>query len=345
MNRRFKKYLTATNCLIVALIVFYLLDCYLPLPQGYEGYTAWNNDAPPALNYIFGFCGGLLTNHMAMGQTLAGGTAVYRHITQMLLHGGLLHLTANAVGLYFIGNYTEKRFGWWLTLVLFFLVGFIESFITDPLYLAIAPRKAEEVAQTVSMGASGGVFGLAGASLAALLFDIKSFKKIDKPTLIVSAIYGVVATYVVSFGWTTVCHNVALVLGLAIGTAVILPFYVLKKGKFAPGIKIPVGRKVHVIIDRKMGTVHPNHENIFYEVNYGYVENVTGGDGEEQDVYVLGVDEPVDTFDGVVTAVIHRLDDNEDKWVVVPEGIEVTDEEIVKKTHFQERYFKTTIER
>lgn len=86
------------------------------------------------------------------------------------------------------------------------------------------------------MGASGGIFGLIGALLAAIFFDIKSFKKIGLPTIIVSAAYGFLTTYVVSFGWTTVCHNVAFVLGLAVGTLIILPFFLLKKGKFAPAV-------------------------------------------------------------------------------------------------------------
>ncbi len=229
---RIKKWITATNILILILIVFYLLDCYLPLPKGYTGYTAWDNELPPALNYIMGSCGGLLTNSMAMGGTLTNGNAVYRHFTQMFLHGGLLHLTANLIGLYFIGNYAEKRYGWWLTMTLFMLTAFVESYITDPLYLAICPSQAEEVRATISDGASGGIFGLIGVALASIFFDMKSFKEIDKPTIIVSSIYGIFVTYIVSFGWTTVCHNVGLCLGLVFGSLIIFPFFILKKGKF-----------------------------------------------------------------------------------------------------------------
>ncbi len=235
----FKKLFTFTNVLSVILIIMYLLDCYLPLPEGYTGYTSWISDSSSVLNYIFGSCGGLLSNYLAMGAIVdPSGTQIYRHFTQMLLHGGILHLIANLVGLYFIGNYTEKRFGWWMTAVLFFFVGFIESFITDPLYLAMAPDKADNIASTISVGASGGVYGLMGACLAAIFFDLKSFKQIGKPTIMVSAIYGVLTTYVVSFGWTTVCHNVALILGLIIGAAIILPFFLLKKGKFAPAMQL-----------------------------------------------------------------------------------------------------------
>lgn len=236
MNKRLdlRKIITATNALILILIILYILDCYIPLPEGYTGYTNWDSDSPSVINYIFGSCGGLLSNYLAMGSILdPNGTQIYRHLTQMFLHGGLLHLIANITGLYFIGNYAEKRFGWWLTSILFVLVAFLESFITDPLYLAMFPNKAEEIASEISVGASAGIYGLIGASLIAIFFDIKSFKKIGKPTIIVSAIYGVLTTYVVGWGWSTVCHTVALILGLIFGTAIILPFFLLKKGKFA----------------------------------------------------------------------------------------------------------------
>ena len=104
-----------------------------------------------------------------------------------------------------------------------------------------------------------------------------------------------------------------------------------------------IGHKVKVIIDRPLGTHHPKHNDIFYTLNYGYVEGVISPDGEEQDAYVLGIDKPLKEFTGVVIAVIHRLNDVEDKWIVAPEGIEFTKEEIMKEVEFQEKYFKTEI--
>ena len=101
-----------------------------------------------------------------------------------------------------------------------------------------------------------------------------------------------------------------------------------------------LGKKVVVTVDRKMGTYHPERKDILYEVNYGYVENVLAGDGEEQDAYILGIDYPVERFEGIVTAIIHRINDNEDKWVVIPVNAVVSDEEILRKTNFQEKFFK-----
>lgn len=103
-----------------------------------------------------------------------------------------------------------------------------------------------------------------------------------------------------------------------------------------------IGNKVKVIIDRPLGTYHPKHKDIFYSVNYGYVEGVIAPDGEEQDAYVLGVNKPLKEFEGVILAIIHRINDVEDKWIVVPEGIVFTQEE-KKQVEFQEKFFNYEI--
>lgn len=43
----------------------------------------------------------------------------------------------------------------------------------------------------------------------------------------------------------------------------------------------------------------------------------------------LGVDEAVEKFTGTIIAIVHRNDDIEEKWVVAPEGMSFTKEEIV----------------
>ena len=100
-----------------------------------------------------------------------------------------------------------------------------------------------------------------------------------------------------------------------------------------------IGDTVKVIVDRPLGSYHPKHKDIYYSVNYGYVEGVFAPDGEEQDVYILGIHEPVKEFVGKVIAIIHRFDDMEEKWIVVPENISFTKEEIWKQVQFQEQYF------
>ena len=104
-----------------------------------------------------------------------------------------------------------------------------------------------------------------------------------------------------------------------------------------------LGKTVTVTIDRPLGSRHPRYPDLLYPINYGYIAGIMGGDGEEQDAYLLGVSEPVKAFTGKVIAIIHRTDDVEDKWVVCPEGQTFTKEEILAQVHFQEQYFQSEI--
>lgn len=101
---------------------------------------------------------------------------------------------------------------------------------------------------------------------------------------------------------------------------------------------------VTVKIDRPLGSYHPKHKDLYYPINYGYVEGVIAGDGEEQDAYILGVNEPLETFTGNIIAVIHRINDNENKWVIAKENTNYTVQEIEKQVQFQEKYFEHFIE-
>lgn len=117
--------------------------------------------------------------------------------------------------------------------------------------------------------------------------------------------------------------------------------YYKKHSKYSN--KKHIGKFVHVVMDRKLGSTHPKHKDMIYPINYGYVPNLIGGDGEEQDVYVLGVDTPIDTFDGKVIAVIYRYNDNETKWVACKDDENYTVEQIKELTDFQEKYYKIKI--
>ena len=105
-----------------------------------------------------------------------------------------------------------------------------------------------------------------------------------------------------------------------------------------------LGKMVDILIDRPLGSHHPKHTDMIYPVNYGYVPHIFSADGEEMDVYLLGVSEPVEKYKGRVIAVIHRLDDVEDKWIAAPTGVTFTPDEIEKAVNFQEQYFQHKIE-
>ncbi len=104
-----------------------------------------------------------------------------------------------------------------------------------------------------------------------------------------------------------------------------------------------IGSIVKDIVDRPLGTFHPKHKDIYYSVNYGYIPDVMAPDGEEQDAYILGINEPVREFVGKVIAIVHRIDDVEEKWIVAPEHISFSKDEIMSQVAFQEQFFQTEI--
>ncbi|SFC83317.1 inorganic diphosphatase [Ruminococcus albus] len=104
-----------------------------------------------------------------------------------------------------------------------------------------------------------------------------------------------------------------------------------------------IGDIVTVTVDRPLGSYHPEYKDMYYPINYGYIEGIIAPDGEEQDAYILGVDEPVEKFTGKIIAVVRRADDVEEKWVVCPNDVSFSKEEISEKIHFQEQYFQSEI--
>ena len=97
-------------------------------------------------------------------------------------------------------------------------------------------------------------------------------------------------------------------------------------------------------IDRPIG--YRDRFGNSYPINYGYIPEIQGGDGEAQDVYVISsaIDSAISCFEGELVAIIHRRDDIETKWVLTGQGEQLTAEEIASKTHFIEQYFDSWIE-
>ena len=100
---------------------------------------------------------------------------------------------------------------------------------------------------------------------------------------------------------------------------------------------------IKVKIDRPIGSSHPNYPDHIYLVNYGYVPNTVSGDGKELDCYVLGEYKPLTDFQGKCIAIIHRLNDNDDKLIITSENKTFTNNEIRLLTDFQERFYKSEI--
>ena len=105
-----------------------------------------------------------------------------------------------------------------------------------------------------------------------------------------------------------------------------------------------LGRTVDIVIDRPLGSAHPKYPKTVYKVNYGYVPNTVSGDGEPIDVYLLGVNKPVERYRGRVIGIVHRRRDREDKLVAAPVGMELHQAQIEAAVRFTEKYFHHYVE-
>ena len=103
-----------------------------------------------------------------------------------------------------------------------------------------------------------------------------------------------------------------------------------------------LGKIIKIKIDRPLRSLHPKY-NYVYPINYGYIPNTVSGDGEELDCYLLGVNMPILEYEGKCIAIIHRLNEDDDKLIIVPMDMEFNNDEIEKMIEFQEQYFKYII--
>jgi membrane associated rhomboid family serine protease len=85
----------------------------------------------------------------------------WRLLTSVFLHGGLMHLLANMYGLLFVGIFLEPLLGKTKFAFVYLLTGLVASLASIGWYEA-----------TISVGASGAIFGLYGFFLAALLLKV-----------------------------------------------------------------------------------------------------------------------------------------------------------------------------
>lgn len=119
----------------------------------------------------------------------------------------------------------------------------------------------------------------------------------------------------------------------------------MDNNNYKEDLKKLLNKEVIVYVDRPINSVHPTHKDIIYPVNYGYIKELKAPDGEYQDAYILGINKEVSSFKGKVIAIIERIDDVESKLIVVPNGLDYTDDEIESIISFQEQYFKHNIVR
>lgn len=141
------------------------------------------------------------------GAILRGGE-VYRLVTSMFLHGGIIHLAFNMYALYALGDTVESIYGRAKYLAIYFLSGIIASLTSTFL------------SSSMGVGASGAIFGLLGA---ALIFAIHEKERVGKQFLI-NVVVVIVVNILIGLGLSNI-DNYAHLGGLVGGMALSFFFY------------------------------------------------------------------------------------------------------------------------
>ena len=130
---------------------------------------------------------GVLIKYGANLDVLVKNGEYYRLLTSMFLHSGLLHLFFNMYALYIIGPQVESFFGKTKYLIIYLLSGISGSLLSVAFNV-----------NTVSVGASGAIFGLFGALLY-FGYNYRGYlgnviKSKILPVVIINLIFGFIST-------------------------------------------------------------------------------------------------------------------------------------------------------
>ncbi len=137
---------------------------------------------------------------------LTFGGELWRLITSTFLHGGVMHLVSNMVSLVFIGSLIEPVIGRRRFFFAYLITGILASLNSTLQHVA-----------TVSVGASGAIFGLYGVFLAQLLAKVfpKDFRKQFFRMTLIFIVYNLAMGF--SGNIDNAAHAGGLVSGLAVG--------------------------------------------------------------------------------------------------------------------------------
>lgn len=102
----------------------------------------------------------------------------WRLITAGFIHGGFGHIAFNMWALWSLGQLSEKLFGSWITVAVYLLTGVGGSLLS----IYVHPTNAE-------VGASGAIFGIAGATLSGIKFGNVSISAWQKRSITSSLIF------------------------------------------------------------------------------------------------------------------------------------------------------------
>lgn len=137
-------------------------------------------------------------------QSVVNDKQVYRLFTSIFTHANLGHFLSNALGIYIFGVRIERAYGESNMIVTFMLSALIGNIATIQL-----------MQNTVSVGASGGVFGLMGFALCITYFSNSIMLGFDFNTLAVMFVFMLLSSFAIP-NVNYVAHIVGFIVGFTI---------------------------------------------------------------------------------------------------------------------------------
>lgn len=157
---------------------------------------------------LMGFSGQQLVKWGANFGPLTVGGEYWRLITASFVHANLLHIGFNMWCLWSLGQLSERLFGRWQTICIYLLTGVGGSLLS----IAYNPGRLE-------VGASGAIFGIAGALLAGIKFGNLSVSAGERKSIISSMVFFIILNFSLGMGGNidNMAHLGGFVTGLLIG--------------------------------------------------------------------------------------------------------------------------------
>ena len=131
-NKKMEKIFSSKKPIVTWIIIALCIIMFFVSGMGYDTYTL--------VKYGANFSG------------LVRNGELYRLVTYMFLHAGIVHIGLNMYSLYIIGPRVEDFFGKWKYALIYFISGICGGLLS----IGVTPN-------VVSVGASGAIFGLFGA--------------------------------------------------------------------------------------------------------------------------------------------------------------------------------------
>jgi|SRR5579859_2123916 len=142
------------------------------------------------------------------------GGEYWRLLSAAFVHANIIHIALNMWCLLYLGRLSERLFGRWQTAVIYLLTGVGGSLLS----LAWESDR-------LSVGASGAIFGLAGAILSGVKFGDLSITSGEKRSIFSSVVFFAGFSFFMGMRGNTdnMCHMGGFISGLIIGLPLAVP--------------------------------------------------------------------------------------------------------------------------